>query len=177
MSNQNSPNSETRESAPEASETPGSAAEWAELRAKAAKADEHWNTLLRTTADFDNFKKRAARERQEAFKFASEAMIDNFEMAFQAAQQTSNAGSSADSLRTGITMILQQFKGVLADEGLTELNAQGQPFDPNLHEAVSQQETTDYPDGHVVQQLRKGYRLKERLLRPATVVVAKAPAH
>ncbi len=155
--------------------------EMSALRAKAAKADEHWDTLLRTTADFDNFKKRAARERQDALRFATEGMleklipvIDNFEMALLAAQQGQNANS--DSLRTGVNMIYQQLKSVLSDAGLTEILAQGQVFDPNVHEAVSQEETTDLPEGHVIKQLRKGYRLRDRLLRPATVVVAKAPA-
>lgn len=156
-----------------------SAEELTALRAKAAKAEEHWNALLRTTADFDNFKKRAARERQEAQKYATEGLLeklipvlDNFEMALQAAQQAS--AGTADSLRTGVNMIHQQLKTVLLDAGLTEIEAQGAAFDPNLHEAVSQQETDQVPEGKVVQQLRKGYRLRERLLRPATVVVAKA---
>lgn len=154
---------------------------WAVLQTKAAKAEEHWNALVRTTADFDNFKKRAARERQEALKFATEGLLeklipvlDNFEMALLAANQTASA--SADSLRTGVNMIHQQLKAVVSDAGLTEINAQGQPFDPNLHEAVSQQESAEVPEGHIVQQLRKGYRLRERLLRPATVIVAKSPA-
>ena len=74
-------------------------------------------------------------------------------------------------------MILQQLKSALAEAGLEEIDAAGKTFDPNLHEAVSQQETTSVPEGQVVQQLRKGYKLRERLLRPATVVVAKAPGH
>jgi molecular chaperone GrpE len=73
-------------------------------------------------------------------------------------------------------MTFQQFKSVLAEAGLEELDALGKPFDPNLHEAVSQQETPDAPEGQVVQQLRKGYKFRDRLLRPASVVVAKQPA-
>ena len=72
-------------------------------------------------------------------------------------------------------MVCQQLKAVLAEAGLEELDAVGKPFDPNLHEALSQQETPDVPEGHVVQQLRKGYKLRDRLLRPASVVVAKQP--
>jgi molecular chaperone GrpE len=152
-----------------------------ELKARAAKADEHWERLLRTTADFDNFKKRAAREKQEAIRFANEALIeklvpvlDNFEMAINAAKAAGN--ETAQSMQTGITMIQQQLKAALVEAGLEEIDAAGQKFDPNWHEAVSQQETTEVPEGHVVQQLRKGYKLRERLLRPATVVVAKQPA-
>ena len=70
-------------------------------------------------------------------------------------------------------MIQQQFKNVLLETGLEEIDATGKLFDPTLHEAVSQQETSEIPEGHVIQQLRKGYRLRDRLLRPASVVVAK----
>jgi len=149
-----------------------------ELKARATKAVEYWDRLLRTTADFDNFKKRAARERQEAIKFANEALmqrlitvLDNFEMAQAAAQNTT--GDGLKSLQEGIAMIYQQLRGVLTEAGLEEVTASGKPFDPNLHEAVSQQESAEVPEGHVLQQLRKGYKLRERLLRPATVVVAK----
>ena len=152
-----------------------------ELKERAAKADEHWERLLRTTADFDNFKKRAAREKSEAIKFANEGLIeklipvlDNFDMA-RSATQTSQA-DAVESLQTGINMIYQQLKRALADIGLEEVEADGKPFDPNFHEAVSQKETAEVPEGQVVQQLRKGYKLRDRLLRPASVVVAKHPA-
>jgi molecular chaperone GrpE len=152
-----------------------------DLKTRAAKADEHWDRLLRTTADFDNFKKRAAREKQEAIKYANLALIeklmpvlDHVEMALASAQ--SGPTDTAQSLQTGIAMILQQLKNTLTEAGLKEIDATGQPFDPNWHEAVSQQETTGTPEGHVVQQLRKGYQLHDRLLRPATVIVAKQPS-
>ena len=151
-----------------------------ELKQRAAKADEHWERLLRTTADFENFKKRAAREKQEAIKFANESLLqklipvlDNFDMA-QSATQTAQT-DAVQSLQTGINMIYQQLKNALVEAGLEEVDATGKPFDPNLHEAVSQTETDGAPDGQVVQQLRKGYKLRERLLRPASVVVAKKP--
>ena len=172
------PDAET--SQPEAAAAP-TPEQVAELQARAAKADENWERLLRTTADFDNFKKRAAREKIEAGHYASAALLqkllpilDNFEMALTAAQ--SAKGDKLASLSTGVTMIQQQLKNALTETGLEEIEAAGQLFDPNLHEAVSQLETTDVPEGHVAQQLRKGYKLKERLLRPATVVVAKLPA-
>jgi molecular chaperone GrpE len=152
-----------------------------ELQARAAKADEHWERLLRVTADFENFKKRAARERTEAVHFANAALLqkllpilDNFEMA-QTAAQTAE-GDKLAALQTGIAMIQQQIKSILAESGLEELDASGKPFDPTFHEAVSQQETDTVPDGNVVQQIRKGYKLRERLLRPAAVIVAKKPA-
>ena len=158
-----------------------SSAQMEELRARAAKADEHWDRLMRTTADFENFKKRAARERQDAVKFANESLIkklvgvlDNFEMALAAA--AGNPTNSLQSLQDGIAMIQQQLKNVLVEAGMEEVDATGKMFDPNLHEAVSQQESTTVAEGQVLQQLRKGYKLRERLLRPATVVVAKKPA-
>jgi molecular chaperone GrpE len=152
-----------------------------DLKARAAKADDSWERLVRTTADFDNFKKRAARERQDAARFANESLIqklipvvDNFEMALSAAQP--NSENSLPSLQAGIAMIQQQLKAALAEAGVEEVDATGKLFDPNLHEAVSEQESAEVPEGHVLQQLRKGYKLRERLLRPATVVVAKLPA-
>jgi molecular chaperone GrpE len=93
----------------------------------------------------------------------------------QAAAQTAQGGKLA-SLEAGVAMIQQQLKTVLAETGLEEIDAAGKPFDPALHEAVSQRETAEMPEGHVFQQLRKGYKLRDRLLRPATVVVAKKPA-
>lgn len=149
-----------------------------QLQEKAAKADELRDQLLRMAADMDNLRKRAAREKQDAIRYANEAMLeklvpvlDNFEMAMLAT--ASAEGASVDALKTGVTMILSQFKNVLAEAGLEEIEAQGKPFDPNVHEAVSQQVNNDVPEGQVMQQLRKGYKLKDRLLRPASVVVAK----
>src|SRR5438105_11222502 len=152
-----------------------------ELKTKAAKADEHWERLLRTTADLENFKKRAARERQEATRFANASLLeklipalDNFDMALAAASNTE--GNSLESLKRGIAMVYNQLKAALAEAGLEEIDASGRPFDPNLHEALSQQETADVPEGQVLRQLRRGYKLRDRLIRPASVVVAKKPA-
>src|SRR5512143_1823186 len=112
-----------------------------ELKARAAKADEHWDRLLRTTADFDNFKKRAAREKQEAIKYANESLLqklvpvlDNFEMALAAAQKA--GADSGQSLQAGVSMIFQQLKTALGEAGLEEVDAVGKPFDPNFHEAL-----------------------------------------
>ena len=152
----------------------------AELKARAAKGDENWERLLRTTADFENFKKRAAREKTEAAQYATASVLakilpvlDNFEMALAAAQNA--AGDKLASFQSGVTMIQQQLKSVLVESGLEEVDAAGKPFDPNFHEAVSEQESAEVAEGNVLQQLRKGYKHKERLLRPATVIVAKKP--
>jgi molecular chaperone GrpE len=164
--------------APEAPLTAEQIAAW---QAKAAQADEHWDRLLRAKADLDNYKKRAARERQDAVRFANVALIeklipalDSFDMALVAAN--AGEGGGLASLKTGIAMVHGQIKTALAEAGLQEVDAAGQVFDPQMHEAVSQLESADVPEGHVLQQLRKGYKLHERLIRPATVVVAKKPA-
>src|SRR5688572_27559959 len=119
-----------------------------ELKGKAAKADENWDKYVRTVADFDNYKKRAARERTDAIKYANEGLIekllpivDNFEAALTAA--SSPQGGSVDSLKTGIQMIFNQMKSFLGEAGVEEIDAIGKQFDPNLHEAVSQQATED----------------------------------
>jgi molecular chaperone GrpE len=155
--------------------------ELTELQNRAAKADDNWERLLRVTADFENFKKRAARERTEAAQFANAALLqkllpilDNFEMAQTAAQ--SAQGGNLASLQAGIAMIQQQLKSALAEAGLEEMDASDKPFDPAFHEAVSQQESDSVPEGQVIQQIRKGYKFRDRLLRPSAVIVAKRPA-
>jgi molecular chaperone GrpE len=156
-------------------------AQLAELKERAGRADENWERLLRTTADFENFKKRAAREKQEAIKFANEGLLQKLVPVLEHLDMALAAGQAAQpeagqSLQAGVSMIGQQLKSVLAEAGLEEVDAVGKPFDPNLHEALSQKETPDVPEGQVVQQLRKGYKFRDRLLRPASVVVAKQPA-
>ena len=150
------------------------------LREKAEQMEAYKDHLLRARADLDNFRKRAVREREEAARFANESLmeklipvLDSFEMAVQATDDQAAAGS--DAVRDGVRMIFQQLKSALAEAGLEEIDATGQEFDPNLHEAVSTVETDEVEEGHVAQQLRKGYRLRERLLRPAMVVVARPP--
>lgn len=147
------------------------------LREQAAKANENWDKYVRLTAEFDNYKKRAARERQDATKYANESflerllpVIDNFEAALAAVN--SAQGGNLESVKTGVQMIFGQLKSTLGEMGLEEIDALNQKFDPNLHEAVSQQATSEVEEGQVVQQLRKGYKLRDRLLRPAMVVVS-----
>jgi molecular chaperone GrpE len=154
-----------------------------EIKARAAKADEHWDRLLRTTADFENFKKRAARERTEAAQADTAALmqkllpvLDHFEMAQTAAQTAEAPPGGVAALQAGIAMIQQQLKTALAESGLEEIDATGKPFNPAWHEAISLMESAEVPEGHVVRQIRKGYKFRDRLIRPATVIVAKKPA-
>ena len=132
--------------------------------------------IVRLTADFDNFRKRAQRDKDEARQFANQGLLekllpvlDNFEMALTAVK------GADPSVRDGVQMILNQLLSVLKESGVEPVDALGQPFDPNLHEALSQEETTDAEEGTVVQQVQCGYKLNDRLVRPARVVVAKAP--
>jgi len=150
-----------------------------ELKERAAKADENWDRFLRQAADLENYKKRAARERLEAVTFANSALLqkliptlDAFEMALAAAKPD----PATQSLCAGIVMVSNQLKSTLAEAGLEEIDATGKMFDPASHEAVSQKETADVPEGRVVQQIRKGYKFHNRLIRPASVVVARKPA-
>lgn len=152
----------------------------AELQARAAKAEESWDRYVRAVAELDNYRKRATREKGEAVQFANESLmqkllpvLDNFDMALAAAADPS---TTVESLRTGVTMIQGQLRQALTDAGLEEVLALGAVFDPNHHEAVAQLPSNEVPEGHVLQQLRKGYRLKGRLLRPTSVVVAAAPS-
>jgi molecular chaperone GrpE len=127
-------------------------------------------------AELDNYRKRAARERTEAVQYANEGLIrkllpvlDNFEAALAAA----GPDARFENFKTGVAMIHSQLRQALAEAGVEEITAAGQAFDPNLHEAVAQLESAEVPEGHVLQQVRKGYRLHGRLLRPASVVVAR----
>lgn len=149
-----------------------------ELKAKAAKADEYWDRLLRLAADADNYKRRMTRERQEASRAAVAGLLeklaliaDNFDMALVAAANN----ATVESLKTGVDMIYSQLKSALVEAGLEEIQAVGLPFDPNWHEAISHQDSTEAADGQVLAQTRKGYKFRDRLLRPASVIVARKP--
>ncbi|MEI6342843.1 MAG: nucleotide exchange factor GrpE [Verrucomicrobiota bacterium] len=176
----NVPQDGTETSAAQAAGETPTAAQVEEWRAAASKLAEANERHLRLYADFENFKKRAQRERDEARRAAVESVlgrllpvVDTFEMAMMAAQMP---GTSVETLRAGVQMIQGQLRGVLGEFGVEEIDAMGKPFDPLFHEAVSQQETLDVPEGQVVQQMRRGYRCRERLLRAASVVVARPPA-
>jgi molecular chaperone GrpE len=171
---------ETADAGTEAGSNEISAEELEQLRAAAAKAEEYRNRMLREAADFENFKKRAAREKQDSITYANESLLqklvpvlDTFEMALAASGSDNPA---TESIQKGVAMVYNQLKSTLAEAGLEEIDARGKTFDPNLHEAVSQQETADVAEGGVTQQIRKGYKFRNRLVRPAGVVVAKKPA-
>jgi len=146
------------------------------LKEAQAQIDELDERLLRLTAEYDNFRKRSQREKNESRQFANQHLLekqlpvlDNFEMALTAAENTDPA------IRDGVQMIYDQFLSVLKEAGVEGIDAGGELFDPNIHEAISQKETTEVEEGTVVQQVQRGYKLNDRLVRPARVIVAKAP--
>lgn len=148
--------------------------------AAAMKAAEEWKArAYRATADLENTRKRNAREKEDLRKFAIEGLlkeilpvIDNLERAI------GHAGDSEDPLAQGVRMVLKQFTTVVENQGVTPFEAQGEAFDPMVHEAMTQVETDEVPPGHVFQVFQRGWMIHDRLLRPAMVVVAapKAPA-
>ena len=145
---------------------------------QAAQAAELKDNLLRTKAEWDNSRKRIMREKEEAVRYAGEALLekllpvlDNFEMGMQAAK----TATDAKAISQGFEMVLSQLQQVLREAGVEPVEAVGHPFDPHRHEALGHHESEDHPEGHVLSQMRKGYKLKDRLLRPASVFVAKAP--
>ena len=159
---------------------PPSPEELKQLRADAAKAGEYYERLLRQVAETDNLRKRFAKEKQDAIRYANESLIeqllptmDSFDMAMFAVKNADE--TTIDSLKTGIEMVHTQLKRTLEEVGLSEIDAAGQSFDPSLHEAMSRKEADEADEGTVLEQIRKGYKLKDRLVRPASVVVATTP--
>ncbi|MDP6794465.1 MAG: nucleotide exchange factor GrpE [Verrucomicrobiota bacterium] len=156
---------------------PPTSEELKELREQAAKAAEYYDRLQRQVAEADNLRKRLAKEKQDAIRYANEALIENllptmdsFEMAITATQDS--GPNDIESLKTGIEMVYTQLKRTFEEAGVTEIDAVGQEFDPSQHEAMSRKQTDEADEGTVLEQTRKGYRLRDRLLRAASVVVA-----
>ncbi|KFE60738.1 nucleotide exchange factor GrpE [Hyalangium minutum] len=140
--------------------------------------DDHERSL-RAAADLENYKKRAQKEKEEVQKFGSEKLlkdllpvIDNLDRAMDAAAKTPDFAS----FHKGVAMTRKSFEDTLARHGVKAFSAKGQPFDPRLHEAVQQVETAEVPAGHVAFEVVRGFHLNDRLVRPAMVVVARAPA-
>ncbi|MEY2584749.1 MAG: molecular chaperone GrpE, partial [Verrucomicrobiota bacterium] len=143
-----------------------------------ADLDRFRDLALRSQADFENYKKRAAREKEEAIKYANSsllekliAIVDNFELGLEAAR----AEGEKSPIFSGMSMVLKQLMDFLADSGLQPINATGEKFDPNLHEAIAHEPSAEFPEGTVIRQTRRGYRMKDRLLRPSSVVVSSGP--
>ncbi|MBA2490419.1 MAG: nucleotide exchange factor GrpE [Gammaproteobacteria bacterium] len=142
------------------------------------RADDYWNTLLRTRAEMENLRKRCARELDQARKYAVErfatellAVKDSLEMGVDAA----GGETEAVKLREGTELTLKMLSRVMEKFNISGIDPQGQPFDAARHQAMTLQENSEVPPNTVVAVMQKGYALNERLLRPAMVIVSKAP--
>lgn len=161
---ENTPADEAKEAAPAAD----SAAELEKLR----------DLAMRTAADFDNYRKRAVREKEDAIRYANSSLledllpvIDNFELGLEAAK----SAPGAEVILQGLGMVARQFRDFLSSAGLEEVKTEGATFDPNVMEGVGHEPDQKVPEGHVIRQTRRGYKLRDRLLRPASVIVSKGP--
>jgi molecular chaperone GrpE len=138
--------------------------------------DDHYDRLLRLTAEFDNYRKRVERERRETFERAAASIIedllpivDDFERALGA-----DTGPGAEPYKKGVEIIHRQLADLLTRRGVTAIETVGADFDPHLHQAVAYEPAPGAREGEVIEELRRGYKLGDRLLRPAMVKVAKA---
>ena len=146
---------------------------------EAQKDAAHWKDLAaRNQAELDNYRKRMAREKSDAIKFANASLlsellpvIDSFQMGLSAA-----INEDPDSIISkGMEMVQKQLEEFLTSQGAVLISSVGQEFDPNLHEAISQESSDEIPSGHVISEIRKGFTLNDRLLRAANVIVSKGP--
>ena len=145
----------------------------------ATELDKWKDVAARAQADLDNFRKRIAREKSEAIQYANRNLleqllpiIDNFEMGLKAA---SSAEGDSSIILQGMSMVFKQIGDFLTDQGVEIVASDGLAFDPNLHEALKQEPHVSVPEGHIIYTMRRGYRLKDRILRAANVVVSSGP--
>jgi molecular chaperone GrpE len=143
-----------------------------------ADLDRFRDLALRSQADFENYKKRCAREKEEAIKYANSSLlerllpiVDNFELGLSAAREE----GQHSPIYSGMNLVLKQINDFLAESGLQPIDAVGRPFDPNLHEAIAHEPSDEVPENKIIRQTRRGYRFKDRLLRPSSVVVSSGP--
>ena len=158
---------------------PGGEADPDPLNQALMEAAQWKDAAHRAAAELDNFRKRTARDLQETVKYANAGLLesllpvlDNFDYGMAAAK----AESEGSNLYVGLSMVLRQVQDFLKDNGVEEIPAVGLTFDPNVHEAVSQQPSNTVAEGTVISQTRRGYKLRDRLLRPASVIVSSGSA-
>lgn len=142
------------------------------------EAEKFRDLAMRTAADFDNYRKRAAREKEDAIRYANTSLletllpvVDNFELGLEAAR----GAADGDAILQGLGMVQRQLADFLSSAGVEQIATDGAEFDPNLMEAVGHENDKTVPEGHVLRQTRRGYKLRDRLLRPASVFVSKGP--
>lgn len=140
-----------------------------------ADLDRFRDLALRSQADFENYKKRCAREKEDAIKYANTSLlerllpiVDNFDLGLTAAR----GEGEASPIFSGMSLVLKQLNDFLAENGLQPIEAVGKTFDPNQHEAIAHEPSGKVPENTVIRQTRRGYRFRDRLLRPSSVVVS-----
>jgi len=160
-------------------DAPEAGAEAAGLEAKEKELKETYDRLLRTTAEFENYKKRMAREMDEFRKYANQSLlrellsiVDHIELALQAA----GGAGSEKTIADGLGLTLKELTRILEKFNVTPVESTGQPFNPEVHEAILREHSDSLPENAVVREMQKGYMINGRLLRPALVVVAARPA-
>ena len=148
------------------------------LEAERKRTEEYINRLLYLQADFENYRKRVKREIEESIKYGNEKLIkkllnviDELELAVKSGRETKNK----DALIKGVEIVLKKMYSTLESEGLSKIEAIGKPFDPKLHEAVVKVNTEEYPDGTVIEEVRKGFILNGKVIRPSMVKIASTP--
>jgi molecular chaperone GrpE len=164
--------------APDPQNNDGSPLEGQLLAAK-QEAAANYDRYTRSVADLENFRKRTMREKDELRQYAVSGLmedvipiLDNLGLGLAAAKQKTEVKSIVE----GVSLIMDQFKTTLGRHGLKELNPAGQKFDPNFHECISHQPSSEVAEEHVIQVVRLGYTLNSRLIRPASVIVSSGPA-
>jgi molecular chaperone GrpE len=147
----------------------------AEIEQLKAEKEEMYNKFLRAQADLQNFRTRVNKEKEQMMKYASQRaieallpVVDNFERAITASKDATDK----DALTEGIEMVFRQLQQVLEQEGVTTVPGVGSPFDPNMHQAVMQEESSEHESGIIIEEFQKGYMLKDRVIRPSMVKVS-----
>lgn len=145
------------------------------LAEQTKRADENYDRLIRLQADYDNFRRRTRQEKEDIYKYSSEQLItamlpvlDNFDLALSA------EGNTVESFKSGMQMIYKQLLDVLAAEGFAQIPAVGEQFDPSKHEAVQRAESAEHPDNTIIEEFRRGYYLKDKVIRASMVKVVKS---
>ncbi len=146
-----------------------------ELQKLKAERDELRDRLARAQAEFDNARKRTIKEQQEYREYAVADAVKSLLPAMDSLERALEVKSDAAELRSGVELIYKQLLGALSKLAVNPIVAKGEPFDPRLHEAIEMVETDEVPDHQVIEELQRGYKFKDRLLRPAMVKVAKNP--
>jgi molecular chaperone GrpE len=168
-------NSEVRESSGESALGSGSTLE-TELQKIKAERDTLLDRLARMQAEFENARRRASKEQQDYRDYATMDSIKALLPVLDSFQRAMQVQSDPGDFRSGVELIYKQLQDALAKLGVSAIPAKGEPFDPRFHEAIEMVETNDAPDHEVLEELQRGYKLKDRLVRPAMVKVASNPS-